>query len=57
MDPESGEILASALTTTEEGDASQVGPLLARIQGPIASVIADGAYEVPSRMWWGIGVA
>src|SRR3712207_482287 len=45
VDPDSGEILASELTTTEEGDASQVGPLLAQIQGPIASVIADGAYD------------
>ena len=45
VDPESGEILASELTTTEEGDASQVSPLLAQITGPIASVIADGAYD------------
>ena len=45
MDPNSGEILASALTTTEEGDAALVGPLLRRITGPIASVTADGAYD------------
>src|SRR5215211_149835 len=45
VDPESGEILASELTTTEEGDASQVGPLLDRITGRIASVTADGAYD------------
>jgi hypothetical protein len=45
VDPDSGEILASALTTTEEGDAPQVGPLLDQIAGPIASVIADGAYD------------
>ena len=45
VDPGTGEILASELTTTEEGDASQVGPLLAQIQGPIASVTADGAYD------------
>jgi Transposase DDE domain len=45
VDPGSGEILASELTTTEEGDASQVGPLLDQIQGPIASVTADGAYD------------
>ena len=45
VDPGTGEILASALTTTEEGDASQVGPLLEQITGPIASVIADGAYD------------
>src|SRR3954447_18562434 len=29
----------------EEGDASQVGPLLDQIPGPLASVIADGAYD------------
>jgi hypothetical protein len=45
VDPETGEILAAELTTTEEGDASLVGPLLEQITGPIASVIADGAYD------------
>ena len=45
VDPDSGEILASELTTTEEGDASLVGPLLDQIHGPIASVTADGAYD------------
>ena len=45
MDPNSGEILASELTSSEEGDASQVGPLLDRITGPVASVTADGAYD------------
>src|ERR687895_872544 len=45
VDPGSGEILASELTTAEEGDAALVGPLLERITGPIASVIADGAYD------------
>jgi hypothetical protein len=45
VDPGTGEILASELTTTEEGDASQVGPLLEQITGPIASVTADGAYD------------
>jgi transposase len=45
VDPNSSEILASELTTNEEGDASQVGPLLEQIPGPLASVIADGAYD------------
>src|SRR5215218_10101958 len=45
VDPGSGEILACELTSNEEGDASQVGPLLEQIPGPIASVIADGAYD------------
>jgi Transposase DDE domain len=44
-DPDTGEIVASELTTTEDGDASQVGPLLDQISGPIASVTADGAYD------------
>src|SRR5918997_1217392 len=42
VDPNSGEILASELTTSEEGDPALGRPLLARITGPIASVIADG---------------
>ena len=45
VDPDTGEILASELTTAEDGDASQVGPLLDQISGPIASVTADGAYD------------
>jgi len=45
VDPSTGEILASELTSNEEGDASQVGPLLDPIPGPIASVTADGAYD------------
>jgi Transposase DDE domain len=45
VDPGTGEILASELTTSDEGDASQVGPLLEQITGPIASVTADGAYD------------
>jgi Transposase DDE domain len=45
VDPDSGEILACALTSNEEDDASQVGPLLDQIPGPLASVTADGAYD------------
>ena len=45
VDPNSGEILASELTTTEAGDAALVGPLLDQITGAIASVTADGAYD------------
>ena len=45
VDPTSGEILASELTTTEEGDAALVGQLLDQITGAIASVTADGAYD------------
>ena len=45
VDPDSGEILASELTTTEEGDASLVGPLLEQIESPISAMFADGAYD------------
>jgi transposase len=42
VDPDSGDILAAELTTTDEGDASLVGPPLERIDGPVS---ADGAYD------------
>ena len=45
VDPDTNEILASELTTTADGDATLVGPLLDQISGPIASVTADGAYD------------
>src|SRR5829696_3113133 len=45
IDPSTGEILASELTSHDEGDASQVGPLLEQIPGPLTSVTADGAYD------------
>jgi hypothetical protein len=45
VDPESGEILASELTTTDESDAALVGPLLDQITDSIAPVTADGAYD------------
>src|SRR4051812_34426849 len=45
VDPDSGEILASELTTTDDGDASLVGPLLDHIDCPMASMTADGAYD------------
>ena len=45
IDPASGDILAAELTTTEDGDASQVGPLLDQIVGSVRAVLADGAYD------------
>jgi hypothetical protein len=45
IDPDSGEVLACELTSNEEGDASQVAPLLDQISGPLGMVIADGAYD------------
>src|SRR3982750_4675857 len=45
VNPDSGEILASELTTKEVGGLSMVGPLLEQIQRPLLSVMADGAYD------------
>jgi len=45
VDPDNGEILASELTTTDDGDASLVGPLLDQIDCPISAVFADGTYD------------
>jgi transposase len=45
VDPDSNDILAAELTTTDEGDASRVGPLLDQIDGPVSTVLADGAYD------------
>jgi hypothetical protein len=45
VDAETGEIVASVLTAKEAGDAGQVPVLLEGVQGAIASVMADGAYD------------
>lgn len=45
VDPDTGEILAAELTTTQDGDASLVGPLLDQIKRPIDTMLADGAYD------------
>jgi IS5 family transposase len=45
VDADSGRIVAAALTTNDVDDGSQVGPLLDRIDGPIVSFTADGAYD------------
>ncbi|QRM35666.1 IS5 family transposase [Microvirga sp. VF16] len=45
VDPDTGEILASELTSSEEGDASLVGPLVEQIDRPLSAVLADGAYD------------
>ena len=44
-DADTGRIVASALTDKDADDGSQVGPLLDRIDGPIASFTADGAFD------------
>src|SRR5919202_5835345 len=45
VDAETGEIVASVLTGNEAGDAGQVPILLEQVEGEIASVMADGAYD------------
>ena len=45
IDAASTTIVAAVWTPNDAGDASQVGPLLAQTTGPIATVIADGAYD------------
>jgi hypothetical protein len=45
VDAETGQILASELTTSDADDGSQVEPLLEQIAAPLASFIGDGAYD------------
>ena len=45
VDAETGQILASELTSRDVDDGSQVEPLLDQIAGPLASFIGDGAYD------------
>jgi hypothetical protein len=45
VDADTGRIVASALTDSDVDDGSRVGPLLDRIDGPVASVAADGAFD------------
>ena len=42
---DTGEIVAAELTTNDVDDGSQVGPLLDRAAGPVASFTGDGAYD------------
>ena len=45
VDADTGRIVASSLTAHDVNDASQVGPLLDQVAGPIASFTADSAYD------------
>jgi hypothetical protein len=45
VDADTGEIVAHVLTDKDGGDITQVSALLATVEGRIASVIADGAYD------------
>ena len=44
-DADTGHIVTATLTSSDACDASQVGPLLEQIAGPVASFTADGAYD------------
>ena len=45
VNADTGEIFASSLKTHRAGDATQVPVLLTQIDDPLASVMADGAYD------------
>ena len=45
LDAATGQIVASSLTPHDTDDASQIGPLLDQVTGPLASVTGDGAYD------------
>lgn len=45
VDAETGQILASELTSSDVDDGSQVGTLLDQIPSPLGSFIGDGAYD------------
>ena len=45
LDADTGEIVASILTDNDADDAGQVPGLLDQVEGEIASVTADGAYD------------
>jgi Transposase DDE domain len=45
VDADTGRIVASALTDKDVDDGSQTGPLLDRIDVPVASFTADGAFD------------
>jgi IS5 family transposase len=45
VDAETGTIVASTLTSKDVDDAAQLDPLLDQVEGLVASVTADGAYD------------
>ncbi len=48
LNADTGEILASALTTHRARDAAQVPVLLAQVDDELACTMADGAYDTSS---------
>jgi Transposase DDE domain len=62
-DADTGHIVASALTDKDADDGSQIGPLLDRVEGPVASLTGDEAFdrddvhaEVAARVWFRAGL-
>ena len=45
VDADTGQIVASALTSKDVDDGAQVGPLLDQVAGSLSSFTADGAYD------------
>ena len=45
VDAKTGMIMASTLTSKEVDDAAELSPLLDQVDGPLAAVVADGAYD------------
>ena len=45
VDADTGQIVASALTSKDVDDAVHVGPLLDQVAGPVTSFTGDGAYD------------
>jgi hypothetical protein len=45
VDAETGQIVASGLTSKDIDDGAQVGPLLDQVMDPVASFTGDGAYD------------
>src|SRR3712207_5006277 len=45
VDADTGQIVATALTTPDVDDSSQAGPVLDQVAGPVVSFTGDGAYD------------
>jgi Transposase DDE domain len=50
VDADTGEIVAATLTTNDVDDASQVGPSLDQVEGPVASFTGDAASDQEPRL-------
>jgi hypothetical protein len=54
VDADTGQIVATALTTPDVDDGSQAGPLLDQVAGPVVSFTGDGAYD-QDRVYASVG--